>query len=293
MQRRQTDRSDPTAPGPRAWRALLAMAVVHPAPSTLNAVLVAILALIAGGEPSTAGVLAVAMLGFQFSIGALNDIADEEADHPWKPRKPIPAGLIPRELAITVVVLGALVGLGISASFGIAVLVTGAAGYASGVAYDVVMRRMGLGWLCFAAAFPLLLAWTWLAAAGSLPPGWPFLLPIAALAGVALHLANSLVDVDSDARADRPSLATQLGPRGARVALAILMATILLLSWATLTSVGAPSSLSVAAALVATATTALGVGLSWQESPRAHEAGWLLQATGLATLSSAWLASMV
>jgi hypothetical protein len=76
------------------------------------------------------------------------------------------------------------------------------------------------------------------------------------------------------------------------VTLAILMATILVLSWATLTSAGAPSSLSVTAALVATATTALGVGLSWRESPRAREAGWLLQAIGLATLSAAWLASM-
>jgi 4-hydroxybenzoate polyprenyltransferase len=268
------------------------MAVVHPAPSALNAVLVAILALIAGGERSVAGVLAIAMLGLQFSIGALNDVADVEDDRPWKPRKPIPAGLIPIEFAITIVVLGAVVGLGISASFGIEVLILGAAGYASGVAYDVVLRRVGLGWLCFAAAFPLLLVWTWLAAAGTLPPGWPLLLPLAALAGPALHLANSLVDVDSDARVGRPSLAAQLGPRSARVALAILMAIILVLAWATLAWVGSPSSLALAAALGGTSTTALGVALSWQESPRSREVGWLLQAVGLATMAATWLAPM-
>ena len=105
------------------------------------------------------------------------------------------------------------------------------------------MRRVGLGWLCFAAALPLLLAWTWLAAAGTLPPGWPFLLPLAALAGPALHLANSLVDVGVDVRTGRPSLATRLGPRSAKVALAILMATILVLAWATLASVGATRSI--------------------------------------------------
>ncbi len=205
------DRSDRTAPRPRIRRALLALAVVHPVPSALNAILVAALALIAGGERSVAAVLALAMLGFQFSIGALNDVADVEADRPSRPRKPIPAGLVPIELAIALVVLGGLVGLGISASFGVVVLALGAAGYASGVAYDMVMRRLGLGWLCFAAALPLMLAWTWLAAAGTLPPGWLFLLPLAALAGPALHLANSLVDVDSDAAAQRPSLATRLG----------------------------------------------------------------------------------
>ncbi|MGD8485380.1 MAG: UbiA family prenyltransferase [Chloroflexota bacterium] len=293
MQRPQTDRSDPTSVEPRGKRALLALAVVHPVPSALNAVLVAVLALVAGGERSVAVVLAIAMLGFQFSIGALNDVADVEADRPWKPRKPIPAGHVPIELAAAVVVLGALVGLGISATFGSVVLILGASGYVSGAAYDVVMRRVGLGWLCFAAAIPLLLAWTWQAAAATLPPGWPFLLPLAALAGPALHLANSLVDVDSDAQAERPSLATRLGPRRARATLATMMATILVLAWATLASVGAASSLTLVAAVVATITTGLGVALSWQEAHRSREAGWLLQAVGLATMATAWLASMV
>lgn len=293
MDPQPTDRSHRLAPRPRGRRALLALAVVHPAPSVLNAVLVAVLALIAGGEPSVAAVLALAMLGFQFSIGALNDVADVEADRLAGKPKPIPTGLVPIRLAIAIVVLGAVLGLGLSASFGLAVLILGAAGYASGAAYDVVMRRLGLGWLCFAAAIPLMLAWTWLAAAGTLPPGWPFLLPLAALAGPALHLANSLVDVDADAQTQRLSLATQLGPRRARVALALLMASILVLAWATLASAGTASSLALGAAIVATAMTTLGVALSWQDSHRSREAGWLLQAAGLATIAAAWLASMV
>jgi hypothetical protein len=77
------------------------------------------------------------------------------------------------------------------------------------------------------------------------------------------------------------------------VALVILMAIILVLTWATLASVATPSGLALAVAAVATATTALGVGLSWQESRRAREAGWLLQATGLAAVAAAWLASTV
>ena len=39
------------------------------------------------------------------------------------------------------IVVGAIVGLGISATFGATVLVVGAAGYACGVAYDIALRR--------------------------------------------------------------------------------------------------------------------------------------------------------
>jgi 1,4-dihydroxy-2-naphthoate octaprenyltransferase len=292
MWRRENERPHPASSGSAGRRALLRLALVHPVPSVLNAALVATLALVAGGDRAVAAALAIAMLGFQFSIGALNDVVDVDADRPWKPRKPIPAGLVPIELALLIVILGAVLGLAVSATFGIAVLILGASGYASGVAYDVVMRRLGLGWLCFAAAFPLMLAWTWLAAVGALAPGWPFLLPLAALAGPALHLANSLVDVDSDALAGRRSLATRLGPRRARATLAFLMSTILALAGATLASVGAASGVALAGAILGTITTALGVTLSWQQARRAREAGWLLQAVGLATLTAAWVASM-
>jgi len=277
---------------PRIERVLLALAVVHPVPSAINAASVATLAIIAGGSLLTATLLALAMLGFQFSIGAVNDIADVDTDRLWKPRKPIPAGLIGVTSTVVIAILGASVGLILSASFGPAVLVLGAMGYASGVAYDVAMRRVGLGWLCYAAAFPLLLTWAWAASAGSLPPGWPSLLPVAALAGPAIYLGNSLVDAGTDVRAGRPSLATQLGPRGARWTLVALMASVLAFAWATLGSIPTLSALALAAGIVATAVIALGVAMSWQSGPRSLEAGWLLQAVGLAILAATWLASM-
>jgi hypothetical protein len=87
-------------------------------------------------------------------------------------------------------------------------------------------------------------------------------------------------------------LATQLGPDRARAVLALLMAIILVLAWATLALVGAASSPTLSVALMATATTSLGVALSWQDVRRAREVGWLLQAVGLATMAAAWLASV-
>jgi 4-hydroxybenzoate polyprenyltransferase len=191
------------------------------------------------------------------------------------------------------VVAGGIAGLTISAGFSLSVLILGAIGYASGVAYDLVMRQLGLGWLCFAVAFPTLLAWTWLAAADTPPPGWPFLLPLAALAGPAIHLANSLVDVDVDERADLSSMATRLGPARARWTLAGLTVTVYLLAWVMLISLPAVNSSAIVAAAFATVVAAVGVGLSWQRSGRALQAGWMAQAVGLAGFAVAWVASVM
>lgn len=276
----------------RIGRARGLVAVTHPIPSAIDAALVAALALVAGGDPLVAATLAIAMLGFQASIGALNDVVDAGRDHLAKPGKPIPAGVVSKRAAVAIVIVGGTVGLLVSAGFGVAVVVLGSAGYACGLAYDVFMRRAGLGWLCFAAAFPLLLGWTWMAAVGTLPPVWPFLLTLAALAGPTIHLANSLVDIDADQQAGATSLATRLGTRRARRTLTSLVVIIYVLAWATLLTLAALPAAAVLAGLVATLAALLGVALSWRDDARAREAGWLLQAGGLATMAVAWVASM-
>jgi 4-hydroxybenzoate polyprenyltransferase len=271
---------------------LAAVAVVHPLPSALNAVLVAGLALVAGASGPTALVLALAMLGFQASIGTLNDLEDTPRDRAAKPHKPIPAGVISRRTAWAVTGAAGAVGLGISAIFGPAVLALGAAGYTTGLAYDLVMRRWGLGWLCFAVAFPLLLVWTWVAATGELPPAWPVLLPLAALAGPTIHLANSLVDTEADEQAGVRTLATRLGPVRALRVLAALEATVHGLAWLTLALLGEVSLGIVATAALATVSAAVGVALSALPSPQLREAGWLLQAAALALLGIVWVAAV-
>jgi 4-hydroxybenzoate polyprenyltransferase len=270
---------------------LRGLAVVHPLPSAINAALVVGLAVAAGGDALVAGVLGTAMFGYQASIGALNDVVDADRDRLVKPGAPIPAGAVSRRTALGIVVVGGALGSVISAGFGLVVLLVGSAGYASGLAYDLFMRRHGWGWLCFSVAFPLLLAWTWLAAAGRLPPAWPVLLPLAALAGPAIHLANSLVDIDADRRAGMASLATRLGIERARIVLAVLVAIIYLLGWTALVSMAGLTLSAALGALGATVLAGLGVLLSWQSDVRAREAGWLLQAVGLAILAVAWVGS--
>jgi geranylgeranylglycerol-phosphate geranylgeranyltransferase len=281
------------APGPRGpagGRTLAALAVVHPLPSAINAVLVLGLAMLAGGDVATAALLGLGMLGYQVSIGALNDVVDADLDRLGKPDAPIPRGLVSTRLALGLAIAGGSLGSLVSTGFGIPVLAAGSAGYACGLAYDLVMRWSRWAWTCFSAALPLLLAWTWLAVAGSLPPGWPLLLPMAALAGPALHLANGIVDLEADERVGRTSLASRLGIERARRTLAVLTALIYAVGGLALAVLaGAGATL---AALGAALPAAVGVALSWQDGARARELGWLAQAVGLALLALVWTSSV-
>ena len=141
--------------------------------------------------------------GTSSPIGALNDIVDVEADRPGKARKPDPRRPRPDRVRHRCRRPRGGRGSGHLRELRRRGPDAGSRGLRQWRGLRRVDASPGAGWLCFAAALPLLLAWTWLAAAGSLPPGWPFLLPLAALAGPALHLANSLVDVDSDAQTGR------------------------------------------------------------------------------------------
>src|SRR5262249_8658028 len=143
--------------------------------------------------------LALGMLALQFCIGATNDVVDAPLDAGRKPGKPIPAGWIGRRTATGVAIAGGVVGLLLYGSFGIDALALGAAMLGVGLAYDLWLKRAGLGWLCFAVAFPLLPLSTWWIAAGPLPPRPELLLPLAAVAGPALSLSNGLVDLERDA----------------------------------------------------------------------------------------------
>ena len=263
-------------------------------PSTIDAVVVAALAVVAGASSGRAVVLAVAMFGFQACIGAVNDLVDAEADRLVKPAKPIPAGLVSARAALAVASVGALIGLAISASLGLGAFILGAAGLATGVVYDLLPRRWGLGWLCFVPAFPLLLAWTWVGAAGELPPAWPLLFAVAALAGPLVSLANGLVDHEADARTGRSGLAVRLGPRRGWWVLAALTATIYGLAWVSLLALAPrpPEPAPLLIALVGTVLAVLGLVGSASLDARRREGGWLLGAVGLGALGVAWVAAV-
>ncbi len=271
---------------------LRVLAVLHPFPSALNAILVAGLFRLAGGDPVRGIQLGLGMLGIQFAIGALNDVADAEADAVTKRSKPIAAGLLSRSTALRVGVVCAAFGLAVYATFGGLALVLGAGMLGIGLAYDFGLKRRGLGWLCWAAAFPLLPLSTWLAATGALPPRPEILLPVAALAGPALQLANGLVDLERDRDNGIPAPVVRLGRQNSIRLLACLVGLVYGLAWLSLA--GRPAvAAAYAAAALGSAFAVIGVLLSSTEAPARRERGWQAQAVGIVLLAAGWVAAVV
>jgi 4-hydroxybenzoate polyprenyltransferase len=278
----------PSRMAERLPRRVRAIALVHPFPSAVNAVLVFALYLVAGGSLTGAAALGVGMLGLQFAIGAVNDLADARDDARAKPAKPIPSGLVSRRTATGVALVGMLVGLGACAVHGPLAFILALAMLGCGLAYDLGLKGLGLGWLCYAVAFPLLPLSTWLAASGTLPPRTELLLPVAALAGPTLQLANGLVDLERDRLAGVRSLSLWLGRRDSILALWALSLAVYGIAWLSLIGSQPPTAALIAVAL-ATVCAGVGVALSAAERPDLRERGWQLQVVGIALLGGGWL----
>lgn len=229
------------------------------------------------------------MLLIQFSIGALNDVMDVDLDAAVKPGKPIPAGYLTRRVAAAIAAISALAGLVLSAVFGPAVLLLALAMYGCGVAYDLFLKRGPWGWVAYAAAFPLLPVYAWWAVAGTLPPRYELLGPLAILAGPVLQLANGIVDLERDTAAGVRSAAVLLGKSRTLLVMRGLGLLILTLAWFTL-AIDARTPLP-AFLVIGLGTTlgAAGAKLSGSPSPSRRERGWEMQTSALALLATAWL----
>lgn len=264
--------------------------LVHPFPSALNALLVLGIALIAGAPIQRAGLLAAAMLGLQFCIGAVNDLFDEALDAESKPFKPIPAGRVSRSQAWVVAWLSGGGGLVLAALVDlpdVLPVAMAAAMLSAGLVYDSLLKPTAFGWVCFSVAFPILPVYAWYGATGTLPPRWEILLPVAALAGLALQLANGLIDLETDRSAGLRTLAVSLGRRTSLVVTTVAVAAIHLLAWLTV-----PPTAGETVALLSGIAGALALGgvlASVQESRVMREIGWTAQAASIAVLALAWL----
>ncbi len=198
--------------------------LVHPFPSFVNAGLVLGLSLLAGADLARSSVLAVGMLGLQFCIGVVNDLADEQLDALTKPWKPIASGLVSRRDGVLVALLTGGGGLVLAASAGLVPAVLALAMLGAGLAYDLRLKPTAWAWLCFAVAFPLLPIYAWYGAVGMLPPRAELLLPLAALAAPALQLSNGLADLEADRLGGIATLATRLGRRRTLAVMAVVLA---------------------------------------------------------------------
>lgn len=276
--------------------------LVHPFPSLLCASATGAIAALAGAAPDIVLRLGVAMLGIQFSIGALNDIVDAPLDAAQKRRKPIPSGLVTRRSAGIVAAGGAVVGVALSAGSGPATAIAGLACLSLGFAYDLRLSRTPLSWLPLSLALPLLPIHAWLGASDTVPTGLLTLVPVGVLGGAGLALANGLADVERDARAGRRAIAVALGRRGAWAAQTLALAAAAVLAVMLAPAVPAAGTGSGVVDLDVLRTlrgvgiwlgiALIGAGAAALASGAAtiRERGWELEAVGVACLGVGWLA---
>jgi 4-hydroxybenzoate polyprenyltransferase len=268
--------------------------VVHPFPSLLDGLVVLVVALVAGGEPAVAVRLGLSMTLIQFAIGALNDLVDAPRDAGRKAGKPIPAGLVTAATAHGLIVGCAALGLALAALSGAAVFALGLAGFGIGVVYDLRAKGTVMSWAPLALGIPLLPVYGWFGAVGTLPSVFLALVPIAALEGGALAIANSLVDVERDREAGSESVATHLGPASASIALVVGQLLVGLLAIGTASAEGAPPGWLSAVVLAAGVPVVGAVAslASIHRPPAWREVAWEIQAVGAGVLAVAWLGSL-
>jgi 4-hydroxybenzoate polyprenyltransferase len=176
------------------------------------------------GNPPAASLasLLVAMFGGQLAVGATNEIVDIELDRVSKPHKPIPSGLVSRRGAFTVVATGLALMVFGSLRFSLLAGLLCGLGTGIGIAYSLWFKRTVWSWLPYVLAIPLLPVWVWVALAEP-PAALMLLYPIAVPALIAVHIAQSIPDLEGDSSAGICNLTVYLGPERAHRACWTLM----------------------------------------------------------------------
>lgn len=271
--------------GATPWSRRRALAsLLHPVPSLATvAVALGFTFLLAGRSVARGPLLLLAamLLCQQFAISVHNDWCDRSLDAATKPWRAIPAGAIAAHAAFGAAWLLAAVSLACALPLGAAEVALDAVGIGAGFAYNARLKATRLSWLPFAVAFPLLPLFG-AAAFGAWPRGGWSLFVIGLPCVLAIHLADTLPDVASDAAHGLAGLAHSLGATGARrVSLgALLAAGVLATAFAALGGTVVP----LAGALVAAVTAGLAL-----VRPHTHR---LAVTSGAAAVGLAWVAAM-
>ena len=196
----------------------------HPAPTVAVTILAGLLAVGVGADKETVGLLVLAVLTGQLSIGWSNDLVDAGRDRQvGRADKPLAnAELSERSIGAAValalaacIVLSLLCGLRAGAVH--VFLVVG-----SGLAYNLGLKATAWSWLPYAVAFGSLPAVVTLALdPPAVPPAW--MVAAGALLGVGAHLVNVLPDLDDDASTGVRGLPHRIGRRATQLAATVVL----------------------------------------------------------------------
>lgn len=262
--------------------------LTHPFPSLLDGLVVAAIASIAGGDPGVSLRLGVSMTALQSSIGALNDIVDAPRDSGRRPPKPIPGGSVTPRAAVSVVALGATIGVGLALPSGPTAVLVATICLAIGYGYDLRLKGTAWSWLPFALGIPLLPVYGWVGVGSALPSRFLVLLPLAIMAGAALAIANARADLDPDRRTGTDSVAMRLGPDRSWLVASGLLVVVVAAAIGWLAFIASPWPAMVGA-VAAGGIMLVGMALG-RSADRGHwRLAWEIEAIGLALLAAAWL----
>jgi 4-hydroxybenzoate polyprenyltransferase len=232
------------------------------------------------------------MLLSQLAIGWTNDYLDRDKDRLAQPSKPVPSGQVPAGWLPVASVLALAGSFAAGATLGGEALLLLIAGTLCGLVYNVWLEETLLSWLPYVIALALLPAYVWVALDVYRDAflwlyfvAWP--LPIAA------HVANTLPDIETDARAGRTGFVVRLGRQKALALLAasLLLPPLLLLLTLPWTDYEAPllaSTLAVYATLVVAAAS------SYRREPFAAGArlGFRFVVMAAVIFATGWLAAV-
>ncbi len=168
-------------------------------------------------------------------------------------------------------------------------------GLAIGFAYDLRAKGTALSWLPLAVGIPLVPVYGWYGATGTLPGLFLVVVPVAAMAGTALAIANAIVDAERDAAAGVSSIALAVGVSRAAGLVIVLQVIVAVLAIGTVVYLGSPMGW-VLAVVLASAVPVLGAVLGAhavrQSGTALRELAWEIEAVGTGLLAVAWLGAL-
>jgi 4-hydroxybenzoate polyprenyltransferase len=293
---RQASTSRPDIRG----RLLGLVLVTHPIPSSLYVVAVGLFSWLAaaashrGLDPGRLAQVLAGVACAQIAVGATNDYRDRELDALSRPRKPIVRGLIVPGQARALAYFASAGVLLLMTPLGFFALVLGLLIEGLGLAYDFGLKGTPFSTLLFAVYFPLipLLAWV---VFGHRQGFLPWLVPLGALLGVAMDIANSLPDLEDDMMQGAHGLPHLLGLRWGLAAAWGLPLVALALIWTLDLSGAVPAHLPgllVASACVLLSTGAAAALFARRASSSTLRLTFIIQAMGVVGTATGWLAAV-
>jgi 4-hydroxybenzoate polyprenyltransferase len=187
----------------------------HPLPVLFHLLAVTIFALLATYPHITwniVGLIVAAHAAMQLSIAVWNDYCDRQVDASAKKNKPIPRGLIRPQEAFIIGLLLMVIMVFLLLPLNPLALCISLLYLALGQSYNFGLKSTPWSGIVFALAIPLIPVYAFVAS-GRIIPFIFWLVPVAALLGLALNLANSLPDIEDDRANNAHTLAVVLGVR--------------------------------------------------------------------------------